>query len=75
MTFDLDRDDAIVTKKPPYIITPATITVILEGESHVVASSHPNHALLLDAIKEEDWEASQVGCRKIPLLASNFCKN
>ena len=55
MTFNHYLDD-VAAEKPPFLITPFTITVILEGTPYVVASSHPNHALLLEAIKEERWE-------------------
>lgn len=59
MTFDYQNDLTLdePVAKPPMIITPRTITVILDGVPHIVASTHPNHTLLLDAIKEEDWAA------------------
>lgn len=47
---------AEATPKPPMIISPEmNITIILEGQARSVAASHPNHALVLEAIREERW--------------------
>ena len=47
---------AEATPKPPMIISPEmNITIILEGQARSVAASHPNHSLVMDAIREERW--------------------
>ena len=43
-------------KPPPMIVTKRCATVILDGRSHSVAATHPNFALVMEAIKEERWK-------------------
>lgn len=40
----------------PFIISGnMNITLVLEGQNRSVAADHPNHSLVLDAIREERW--------------------
>lgn len=55
MTFDESKETPCACE-PPMIVTDHAITVILDGKPNVVASSHPNFFLLLEAIKEKNWE-------------------
>ena len=51
-----DVKEPVEVKQPPMIVTKHGATVILNGKSHSVASSHPNFALVMEAIKEKRWE-------------------
>lgn len=59
MTFDRDRyhvdEEVEVVRKPPMIVTPEGITIIIDGESFSLRQDHPNYALTLEAIREERW--------------------
>ncbi|MCV0439857.1 MAG: hypothetical protein K5880_14755 [Hydrogenophaga sp.] len=45
-----------VAEKPPMIISPdMNITIVLDGQARSVAANHPNHNLVLEAIREERW--------------------
>jgi len=33
------------------------VSMILDGQSHTIGASHPNHSQILDAIREENWAA------------------
>lgn len=46
------------TPKPYYMISgDLNITMIIDGQSHSVDASHPNHAAVLTAIRQENWDA------------------
>ena len=42
---------------PQYLITgDRNITLVLDGQTHTVGSSHPNHAEVIQAIKDQAWD-------------------
>ncbi len=45
-----------LTEAPPWMISDEkNITLILEDQSHTIGVSHPNHAFILQAIRDEMW--------------------
>jgi len=45
------------TEQPKYLITgDLNVTLILEGQTHSIGQSHPNHQAILDAIRDKTWD-------------------
>lgn len=43
-------------QEPAYLITgDLNITLVLDGQTHTIGTSHPNHQIILEAIKNKDW--------------------
>jgi hypothetical protein len=42
--------------RPHYLISDSRIiTIVLDGQTHIVGPQHPNHQAVLDAIKDQRW--------------------
>ena len=45
-------------ERPQFIISgDLNITLILDGQTHAIGTSHPNHARVLEAIRNKEWDA------------------
>jgi hypothetical protein len=48
----------MTTERPAFIISgDMNITLILEGQTHSIGTSHANHGRILEALKAGDWDA------------------